>query len=751
MQVDSFIIEAARASHLPVFMSRVPLLFVNNNFGRETRTQRWSAPPLLIPRIFHVISRHTSDSDVEAIDLWKALNPGWEVMHWDERIIPALLTRNCFNHTLDVVHKFGLVWMYGGVFIDVESIEPRQSIEPLLFGLAAFMAYESDESVTAKIFGAVPHHRLFGQLSSVDSCDRSVVRQRVSASTQSAELMTSFPDQTFRAFSSHVFFTPRTSADYHSVFAVSRTVENSFMSTLFALFNFPTMPRVRRRGFLRLARKAAMMTTTSVTSSMTITMTITPSTSWSISISLTSSSTSTPSQSQSLSSFATETQTQSPSFEGSNSASPSATASQSPSPSSEVASSNSASPSATPTQSESSSQLPFPSSSVSESPSPTSQSFSASPSKSKPALASPSSTPIASCITPSATSTVGSCALIDSSVQASTGSGVTAQVLLFLPFTVVANLSFTNSVARWLIPGLRTSVIGGLNSLALPTTAAVAIVSITTSLGTLFDFTFVDPLNSDPAPCYQPAYDGSDFLPVQVTFVAGTGLDPFCASPVPAPAGTTSAVVSAISSSSSIQFVLAFYDTVGKNFFSNLNSSDLAAMLRPPTIVSSSNGGEGSSGSSTRTTPVGLIVGVTALGVVAVGAAVVVWRCGCSLCSAKRGVCWCGNNPARLLDEGFSRRSPIRADISGLSGVKGPRDDRLHSGDSAAAARLLTGVLSESAVLLQTSLLSQQPANGLAPPSNSPADVFDVASTKQHYDRSRGGDLAQSHDPLDPE
>ena len=70
-------------------MSRTPLVSVDNSAGRDSRTQVWTSPELIIPKVFHVVSLDRSNQAlselVKTTERWVEMHPTWHVKLWHEK------------------------------------------------------------------------------------------------------------------------------------------------------------------------------------------------------------------------------------------------------------------------------------------------------------------------------------------------------------------------------------------------------------------------------------------------------------------------------------------------------------------------------------------------------------------------------------------------------------------------------------------------------------------------------------------
>ncbi|CAF2890482.1 unnamed protein product [Rotaria sp. Silwood2] len=175
-QVDSMIIDIAQSQLLDAFMSKIMLVNTDNQFNRNSLTQRYLIPPIIIPRVFHFIwlnNNSVPDATQQYIDLWKTFHPNWEILIWTHETIAnrnlSLHNQKRFQNSVQSLRqasdilRYEILYQYGGIYIDVD-FEPLKNIEPLLHGVEAFVAYESDYFICNGILGAIPGHDLTQRL-----------------------------------------------------------------------------------------------------------------------------------------------------------------------------------------------------------------------------------------------------------------------------------------------------------------------------------------------------------------------------------------------------------------------------------------------------------------------------------------------------------------------------------------------------------------------------------------------------------
>ena len=227
-QVDSTIINIALSQSLNVFMSKQLLVKTENKFRRRSKTQRYLVSPIVIPQVFHFIwlGAPMKPAHQRNIDLWGKLHPKWEIRLWT---MDSLAKSGLTMYNKDQWAKFSrgarqaadilryeIIYQYGGIYVDVD-FEPLRSLEPILHGVQAFVAHESEPFVCNGIFGAVPGHELSERLvmgleSSMITFQNGTVNQQTGPyhMTRQIDAMREEGKTTmklgFETFAPHVFF-----------------------------------------------------------------------------------------------------------------------------------------------------------------------------------------------------------------------------------------------------------------------------------------------------------------------------------------------------------------------------------------------------------------------------------------------------------------------------------------------------------------------------------------------------------------
>lgn len=212
-QVDSMIIDVAKANAIPVFMSRLPLVSVDNSAERFSRTQRWFTQIQRIPQILYVALSRTG-VDTTSHSAWADLYPSWDVKFLSRGSFSRKSQRRSFYASV-----FSLMWRTGGVYVDGDALEPLRPIDPLLIELDAFVAHDAIGHISRSIFGATSRHSMLRRLTvSVEAAStnalqnsRNVTSSELDASVDSALMdfaraEVSRASHTFRIFATHVFF-----------------------------------------------------------------------------------------------------------------------------------------------------------------------------------------------------------------------------------------------------------------------------------------------------------------------------------------------------------------------------------------------------------------------------------------------------------------------------------------------------------------------------------------------------------------
>jgi GR25 family glycosyltransferase involved in LPS biosynthesis len=219
-QVDSMIIRIAAQRRIRVFMSKTLAVFVDNGQKRVSNVQRYDVAAQLIPKTLHFIWLGGQPLPANLrynMQRWRDLHPTWEVQLWTEANIPPLRNAGRFAvaRTLaqqsDIV-RYEILLAHGGVYADLD-FEPLRNIEPLLHGLRAFVAYESDVFICNGILGTVPGHALPDRLvrdldSNWGRFASGTVNQQSGPHymTATVKAMGLTMDDGFRAFAPHIFF-----------------------------------------------------------------------------------------------------------------------------------------------------------------------------------------------------------------------------------------------------------------------------------------------------------------------------------------------------------------------------------------------------------------------------------------------------------------------------------------------------------------------------------------------------------------
>ena len=171
-QIDSMIIDIAQSQSLDVFMTKEIFIKTDNRDRRMSTTQRYLVSPIVIPRIFHLISLSPHSLSARArhhLQLWTRFHPQWQLRLWTREILRNT-SLTIYNHvrwsnsSLSIEQashllRYEIIYQYGGIFADLD-MQPLANLEPLLHGLHAFVAYRSDNVIGNDLFGAIPGHSL---------------------------------------------------------------------------------------------------------------------------------------------------------------------------------------------------------------------------------------------------------------------------------------------------------------------------------------------------------------------------------------------------------------------------------------------------------------------------------------------------------------------------------------------------------------------------------------------------------------
>ena len=127
-----------------------------------------------IPKIIHQLWIGTKPAPTKLMDTWKDMNPGFEYIRWNEtEIANRNIIFHCQNRINEMVEingkadiiRWELLYKYGGVFIDTDSIciEP---IDDVLMNCKSFAGWEQEELrpglIATGTMGFPPKHPLVG-------------------------------------------------------------------------------------------------------------------------------------------------------------------------------------------------------------------------------------------------------------------------------------------------------------------------------------------------------------------------------------------------------------------------------------------------------------------------------------------------------------------------------------------------------------------------------------------------------------
>lgn len=122
---------------------------------------------VLIPKVFHRVWLGSAPMPPELArfgDSWLEKHPGWRMRLWTDNDLirlslaskDPLVESERLTHMADVLH-YEIIRHNGGVFLEID-FECIKNIEPLIYNIESFAAFEIDGRVSSAIFGAVSHH-----------------------------------------------------------------------------------------------------------------------------------------------------------------------------------------------------------------------------------------------------------------------------------------------------------------------------------------------------------------------------------------------------------------------------------------------------------------------------------------------------------------------------------------------------------------------------------------------------------------
>lgn len=126
---------------------------------------------LLIPRTFHQIwlgGRPLPEKFREWADRWLELNPGWQMVWWNDTHLPEMACRPEFDAAEKMAAKsdilrYEIIAKLGGVYID-SDMEPLREIESTLEGVTSFFGDERPDTPCNAIVGCVPDDPFYAEV-----------------------------------------------------------------------------------------------------------------------------------------------------------------------------------------------------------------------------------------------------------------------------------------------------------------------------------------------------------------------------------------------------------------------------------------------------------------------------------------------------------------------------------------------------------------------------------------------------------
>lgn len=160
-------------------MSKKVLVATDSKFERESSTQRYAPPDVLLPRNFHFVwltNETMTGAHVHRMREWSILHPGWAIEVWTLQRLPPMSSalRTLVDSALAApngagialasnIVRYVIIYSLGGVFMDVQ-VEPLRSLEPILRGLELFVVYNGSRRLCNTVFGAVAGHAFIRSL-----------------------------------------------------------------------------------------------------------------------------------------------------------------------------------------------------------------------------------------------------------------------------------------------------------------------------------------------------------------------------------------------------------------------------------------------------------------------------------------------------------------------------------------------------------------------------------------------------------
>lgn len=136
-----------------------------------------SAPT--IPAVFHFVwlGEPMRQFFKDCIQSWRDRHPSWQVIVWDEDMVPPLKNQELFDDAETIaprgngalqfradILRYEILWRLGGVYVDCD-FECQRPIDDLIRDAQVFAAWEeTDHWINNAIMGAVPHHPMLEAL-----------------------------------------------------------------------------------------------------------------------------------------------------------------------------------------------------------------------------------------------------------------------------------------------------------------------------------------------------------------------------------------------------------------------------------------------------------------------------------------------------------------------------------------------------------------------------------------------------------
>jgi inositol phosphorylceramide mannosyltransferase catalytic subunit len=124
-----------------------------------------------IPHLIHRIWLGGGELPEEALiwgETWRQHHPGWEMRMWGDedvrKLVPPESLARCRSASeASNLARYSILARFGGVYIDTD-VECRRPIDPLLDGVGAFAAWETEHRLGTAVLGAAPGQPLFEDL-----------------------------------------------------------------------------------------------------------------------------------------------------------------------------------------------------------------------------------------------------------------------------------------------------------------------------------------------------------------------------------------------------------------------------------------------------------------------------------------------------------------------------------------------------------------------------------------------------------